>query len=145
MHNTYRTQSPRTSICTQLTADLAASFPRITRTETDTTLTARIGNGGVLAVTTTVAVAWYAGDPDHGGTLLGISPTSGGLAPGDAEDVRLTLPLTDTAATVWVVADDPGTGVGQVLETNAQNNAIDTGFFLTTQPNAPPSVQAGPD
>ncbi|MFQ5854317.1 MAG: hypothetical protein ACE5LU_01545 [Anaerolineae bacterium] len=73
--------------------------------------TARIGNGGATVAAAGLPVAFYSGDPDAGGTLLGTRTTSGALAPGDYEDVAITWNTPGLGLqTVFVVADDDGRG-----------------------------------
>jgi hypothetical protein len=86
-------------------------------------ITARIGNGGSNVAAAPVNVAFYDGDPNAGGTLLGSATTASNLNGGEFEDVTLTLspPLTG-AHTICVAADDDGTGAGMVSECNEDNN-----------------------
>jgi RHS repeat-associated protein len=101
--------------------DLIASYLRSTDVGGQTSATVRIGNAGSIFVAAGVNVAFYEGDPRTGGRLLGVSQTSKRLEIGDFEDVTLTV-ASPPLSTVWVVADDDGTGVGKVRECDEVNN-----------------------
>lgn len=118
--NTYRLNA-QPGLNPLRTADLTASYLRAGGTYQNATLTARIGNGGELFVAPAISVAFYSGDPEQGGTLLGKTVTKSRLEPGQFEDVSISVPqiaLTD----IWVVADDDGAGKGQVRESDETNN-----------------------
>ncbi|MBL9102021.1 MAG: hypothetical protein JNL82_13740 [Myxococcales bacterium] len=74
-------------------------------------LVARVRNIGQAAVPAGVPVYYYEGDPDDGGSLLGLNKTGKVLYPAEAEDVPLVLPnapqgVVDGTSVVWVVVDD---------------------------------------
>jgi hypothetical protein len=86
-------------------------------------VTARVGNGGSLVAPAGVLVSFYLGDPAAGGTLIGTAQTLAALDPGEFEDVSLTwLAPAPGAQTVFVRADDDGTGLGSVQEGFEDNN-----------------------
>ncbi len=120
VHNTYRlnAQPGRDPLAAP---DLTASYLRAIGTAQEATITARVGNGGMLAVQPGVYVAFYDADPDEGGTLLGRTITTVALNPGEYQDVSIFTPLGGPQD-IWVVADDDGTGVGQVREADENNN-----------------------
>jgi RHS repeat-associated protein len=121
--------------------DFTASFVREGASGANVTLTARIGNGGAELGSTGLPVSFYNGDPRAGGSLLGTVLTSIDLAPGQYQDVTLTLTGSPAAnGSVFVSANDRGGLVALVNECNKANNLIDSGLFL----NQPPVVNAGP-
>lgn len=82
-------------------------------------LTARIGNGGLVTPSQPATVAFHQGDPDNGGTLLG-TLTVNDLAPGAYRDVRLDgISLVD-ARDVYATVDS----LGYIQECNEGNNRI---------------------
>ncbi|MDH5646169.1 MAG: FG-GAP-like repeat-containing protein, partial [Candidatus Heimdallarchaeota archaeon] len=134
VHNSYRQNILQEGCLFQL-PDLGASHLRLSRGVDTWTLTARVGNGGNGPTGPGVAVSFYDGDPTFGAERLGTVSTTGYLAPGVYEDVRLTLPgTTTTSGSVWVVADDIGGLRGRVSETNETNNAHDSGLSLSASP-----------
>jgi RHS repeat-associated protein len=121
--------------CVYTRPDLNASYVRIATGANGKTLTARIGNQGNGLATVGIPVAFYDGDPSAGGRVLGTAGTSGLLAPGQFEDVAVTLPMTAvTSGSLWVVADDSGGLHGIVAELNELNNAFDSGLALLPSP-----------
>jgi hypothetical protein len=62
------------------------------RCDGDYALAARVRNIGHQAVPAGVPVHFYAGDPEQGGALLGVTETVKELYPAEAEDVLLPLP-----------------------------------------------------
>ncbi|MFN8548733.1 MAG: FG-GAP-like repeat-containing protein [Candidatus Eisenbacteria bacterium] len=86
-------------------------------------LVARIGNGGSNVAAAPVNVAYYDGDPNGGGTLLGVAATSINLPPGEFEDVTLLIPSSLTGThSICVAVDDGGSGVGSVHECDETDN-----------------------
>ena len=76
-----------------------------------TGLIGQVRNIGESSAPSGVPVYFYEGDPDMGGTLLGMGETSKTLYPAEAEDVILELPdpppgVVDGTSEVWVVVDD---------------------------------------
>ena len=71
--------------------DLSASYARIESTGEPPVLriAARIGNSGALGVPAGVNVAFYEGDPDAGGLLLGVRQTDVSLDPGQYLEMTL--------------------------------------------------------
>ncbi|MBM3225790.1 MAG: PKD domain-containing protein, partial [Candidatus Tectomicrobia bacterium] len=138
-HNSYRQNlSLRSGL--QPLADLTASWLRVTTVQGVPQLTARIGNGGALSAPAGIVVAFYDGDPQAGGSLLGTVSTSATLLPGAFEDV--TLPVhTTPQSSVWVIADHTGTPNGMVSECNEGNNRYNSGVQVPR--NQPPVARAG--
>ncbi|HTJ01007.1 MAG TPA: PKD domain-containing protein [Dongiaceae bacterium] len=125
--------------------DLTASYLQVDRSDlpTNVVLTARLGNSGYVAVATNVPVAFYDGDPRSGGVLLGVAHSLTNLLPGRFEDVSITWNAPVIAKhTVFVRADDPGTGVGLYNEISESNNLFSAEADLTA--NLPPVADAGP-
>ena len=120
VHNTYRLQA-QPGLNPLVSPDLTASYVQVSGTNGAATITARIGNGGELFVPPLVSIAFYDGDPQDGGNLLGTTFTRTRLEPGQYEDVSIPVP-TANVRDVWVAADDDGTGQGQVREPNETNN-----------------------
>jgi hypothetical protein len=122
--NNYR-QNEQTFGSPLAAPDLTASFIEI---DTDPCpdsvgILARIGNGGSNVAAAPIDVAFYDGDPNAGGGLLGVSQTTQNLGPGAFEDVNLVLsPALEGAHTICVVADDDGTGNGAASECDETNN-----------------------
>src|SRR4051812_12830401 len=74
-------------------------------------LVGRVRNIGSASVPPGVSVRFFEGDPQLGGTLLGMGVTSKVLYPAEAEDVVLTLAapppgVVDGSSVVFVVVDD---------------------------------------
>lgn len=113
--------------------DLTASYLRaeVTHRPPEIRLTARVGNGGAAPAPAPVEVAFYNGDPDAGGVLLGIAATSAALEPGAFEDVSLLAPPAFVGPQTLVVrADDAGQGAGRVEECDETNNRCEARFDL---------------
>ena len=73
-------------------------------------------------------MAFYNGDPAAGGTLIGVTNTTFLLRPGQAQRVHYTWtnPPSGSTVTVYVVADDFGTGSGMVSECGDDSNNTTT-------------------
>lgn len=83
------------------------------------------------AVGVRTRVAFYRGDPSAGGTLLGTTPTSRTLGHNEFEDVSLNwLHASPGLQRIVVVADDDGTGLGQVDESDEGNNKTGTAALV---------------
>ncbi|EKU96916.1 RHS repeat-associated core domain protein [Leptolyngbya sp. PCC 7375] len=138
-HNTFRLNAFPEGEGNALAApDLVASYLRLENADSDTTITARIGNGGAQVVGAGVNVAFYNGDPNEGGELLGTTQTNTRLDIGAFEDVNLTVPAgTVTLENIWVVADDDGTGRGFVNECDEENNFYHVGSQSGEPPEPP--------
>ncbi|MFN0151815.1 MAG: FG-GAP-like repeat-containing protein [bacterium] len=86
-------------------------------------LVARIGNGGSNLAAAPVSVAFYDGDPNLGGVLIGVTATTINLLPGRYEDVTFVAsPSLSGPHDIVAVADDAGGGVGAVSECNETDN-----------------------
>ena len=123
VHNTYRlnTQTEGNPLAAP---DLIPSYVRLDKTDEETIIKARIGNGGAQFVASGVNVAFFNGNPKNGGELLGATQTTTRLDVGLFEDVALSVPI-DTIALddIWVVADDNGRGRQFINECDEENNA----------------------
>ena len=124
LFNNYR-QNLQTEGSPLAAPDLTASYLQVDSSGCPDSvgIIARIGNGGSNVAAAPVDVAFYDGDPNSGGTLLGVVQTTQDLNPGEFEDVTLTLtsPLTEPR-NICAVADDDGTGAGSVSECDETNN-----------------------
>ncbi|MGA1840051.1 MAG: PKD domain-containing protein [bacterium] len=123
--------------------DLIASYIRVNLSNCpDVEIIARIGNGGALHTAPGLKVAFYDGDPDSGGTLLGTKTVDIQLNPGEYTDISYinTSSLYKTH-TLYVVADDDGTGFGRVLEIDEENNKASATFDLC---NTIPTITSSP-
>ncbi len=86
-------------------------------------LTARVSNDGGKEAAAGVSVAFYLGDPEVGGTLIGTTTTSQALDPGEWEDVSVNWDWeTPGDHDIYIVADDDGTGASQIAECEENNN-----------------------
>ena len=87
------------------------------------TLAVRIGNAGDALVAAGVPVAFHAGEPGDGGTLIGTTETSRELRPGAFQDVSFawTGPFAE-AVSIYATADDDGTGSRLLSEADRENN-----------------------
>lgn len=106
-----------------------ANFP------TAVNLSARIGNGGAIALPANVNIDFYDGDPSNGGILIGSATTSKEINAGAYEDVSITWnnPVAG-AHTVFAVADANNT----ITECSKNNNIASA--VLTLQSNVPPTI-----
>ncbi|MEI6395379.1 MAG: PKD domain-containing protein, partial [Verrucomicrobiota bacterium] len=107
--------------------DLSASLLQVGRLSlpTNALLTARLGNSGLVPVPTNVPMAFYDGNPTAGGQLIGVAHSTAVLSPGMYQDLRVTWAApTITTHTVFVVADDPGTGTNLFQEITLSNNTF---------------------
>ena len=74
-------------------------------------LVGRVRNIGSASAPPGVPVYFFEGDPEMGGSLLGMGATGKTLYPAEAEDVVLPLPdapetVKDGTSTIWVIVDD---------------------------------------
>ena len=126
--------------------DLSASYLQVGRfgLPTNVVLTARLGNSGLVTVPTNVPIAFYDGDPQAGGTLIGVAFSTNTMAPGQFEDLSINWSSpTITKHTIYVNADDPGTGVYQFQEITDSNNLFSVLEDLSAV--LPPVANAGPN
>jgi hypothetical protein len=107
--------------------DLSSSYLRVDQSgfPGSVTITARIGNSGALAIGNSIFVAFYDGNPETGGTLIGIREIITRMEPGTFVDVNL-LWNTPSGGThnIYVVADDDGAGHTRLREISELNNVI---------------------
>ncbi|MGA1841276.1 MAG: PKD domain-containing protein [bacterium] len=123
--------------------DLTASHIRVNQNNCpNMEIITRIGNGGALHTAPGLKVAFYDGDPDTGGTLLGTTTVDVQLNPGEYADISFinTTPLYKIH-TLYVVADDDGTGFGTVGEIDEKNNKAWATFDLC---NVSPTITSIP-
>jgi len=130
-YNNYRqNQLERPSGC----FDVSASYVRVTPDANpgDYTITARIGNSGALAIGNTIDVALFDGNPETGGTLLGVSQITNRMEVGACVDVTFTWsgPAAGTHS-IYIVADSNGTGLSRLREMNEGNNTGTTSINIT--------------
>ena len=119
--------------------DYSASFVRMDASEypNSATLTARIGNSGVIDAAVPLHVAFYEGDPQNGGALLGATSTQETLSSGAYEDVSLTWDAPSYGLhEIYVVVDDDGSGNGSFRESDELNNIASTTLFIGETPVA---------
>jgi Gylcosyl hydrolase family 115 C-terminal domain/K319L-like, PKD domain/FG-GAP-like repeat len=128
LDNSYRAAA--TASCPFSIPDLTASHLRVTTVGSATRLTVRIGNAGARTVPRSVAVAFYDGDPRAGGVLLDVGFTSIYLEGGLFEDVSIDVTNLITSGTIWVAADNDGTGGSRIYELNEANNLFDSDVRL---------------
>lgn len=108
------------------------------------TLTARLGNCGLVSVPTNVPMAFYDGNPKAGGALIGVARSTLSLVPGRYQDLSVAWngPAI-TNHTVYVVADDNGQGTNLFPEITLSNNTFSVVVDLAAI--LPPVAGAGPD
>ncbi len=147
VYNTYR-GNPIINGCATPADDLVASYVRKVVANGQTTITARIGNGGNTTIPAGVVVGFYDNNdtvnPHQPGTQLATVTTTTALQPGDYEDVSWLVPTEPTppiASPLWVWADSDN----QYDEDNEANNQYRSRTYLTSTPNQDPTVDAGPD
>ena len=123
-----------------LAADLSASYLRLdlARYPDSASITARIGNGGALALQPGVTASAYDGDPASGGALIGTAVTSTVLQPGAYEDVTIAWNAPSEGAHAITLKVDPDATVPECDKVN--NTASLQTFVSTGQPD--PSVAA---
>ncbi|MBM7112434.1 kelch repeat-containing protein [Archangium primigenium] len=101
------------------------------------TLSAWVRNVGDAATSAGLPVAFYQGDPDAGGTLLGTGTVATRLLPGAEARVETRLArVPGLRAKVWAVADDTGTGTGREHECEERNNTTVNEVSLQCAPSA---------
>ncbi|MEW6683736.1 MAG: CARDB domain-containing protein [Nitrospirota bacterium] len=108
VHNTYRVQAPVGEVTNPYVApNLTASYLRAVQTSTGVTLTVRIGNGGAVSAASGTVVAFYDGDPEAGGVLIGTGQTTRALAPGDYQDIFFAWTGASVGERTLVAVVDP--------------------------------------
>lgn len=115
--------------------DLVPSYLRFDQSNCPytVTITARVGNGGSLVAPGKVNVSFFDGNPVGSGVLLSTVQTSLPMNPGRYEDVLFSCaPPSIGTHTIYVRADDNGTGVGAVKEGFEDNNVHSAGVSLCT-------------
>lgn len=127
-HNTYRLNLPETGSVFAL-PDPTASYLRVTPLSglPGVLLTGRVGNGGAVALSPGMPVAFYAWDlagPGTGPTLIGLTSTSRRLEIGEHEDVsvRWSAPPVSTVLVIGMVVNDDGSGYAPVQDCDQSNN-----------------------
>lgn len=130
-HNTFRLNR-RMDADPRAIADLTASYVRVADTgaQPGSRITVRLGNAGSYKVPTGTPVAIYNTDPALGQptpqALVARGSLQTTLQPGAYEDlvVALSQPLGQLSpqGTLWIVADDDGTGVYTLSDFDRANN-----------------------
>ena len=96
-------------------------------------LVGRVTNGGGVQVSTGVPVAFYLGS--SGQVLINTATTTRALGPGQFEDVSVTWNGAVAGDhTIVIVADDDGTGSGQVAECEEGNNSAQQAVSILDVP-----------
>ncbi|GEN10346.1 hypothetical protein MFU01_53830 [Myxococcus fulvus] len=153
--NTFRANSQGTGTTSPYAAadliagEVSSSCDRTTGT---LSLHARVTNQGDAAASAGMRVAFYDGNPTSGGVLLGVATLPTVLAAGSSAVVSVALASAPGGTTtVWVRADDDGTGAGRETECIETNNAGSGPVSLACSTNVPPvalcrdvSVDASP-
>ncbi|SPD74472.1 exported hypothetical protein [uncultured Desulfobacterium sp.] len=104
-------------------------------------LSVRLGNSGGLPVTAGVPVAFYDGNPDENGVLIGVVASTLLLNPGDYEDIPFNWTGPSTGErNIFCRADDNGAGTGALDETDEGNNTVSAQMNICT---GPPPLGAG--
>jgi hypothetical protein len=139
LFNNYR-QNVQTEGSPFAVPDLTASFLRLDNSSCPDVIgiTARIGNGGANVSGVPISVAFYDGDPNAGGMLIGAAETTQNLNPGEYEDVTLFAdPALSGPHTICVLSDDNGYAEGTVNECDETNNGCCkyfSEFCVSSQP-----------
>jgi hypothetical protein len=113
--------------------DLSASFLHVDQSGMpgQVVLTARIGNSGALAIGNSFFVAFYDGDPNAGGILLGTREIITRMEPGTYVDVDFTWSSPAIGYhNLYVVADDDGAENSRLREFDELNNIVFDNFAL---------------
>lgn len=102
------------------------------------TLSVRIGNSGGATVGAGVSVAFYDGDPNSGGALIGTTSSTQSLEPGHYEDMAFqwTNPSSGIRD-IYAQADDDGTGTGALDEVDEENNLVFCEMGICIAPPSP--------
>ncbi|SPD75284.1 exported hypothetical protein [uncultured Desulfobacterium sp.] len=104
-------------------------------------LSVRLGNSGGLPVTAGVPIAFYDGNPDENGALIGVVTSTLLLEPGDYEDIPFNWTGPSTGERyIFCRADDNGAGTGALDETCEGNNTVSAQMNICT---GPPPIGAG--
>jgi hypothetical protein len=85
----------------------------------------RLGNSGETDIPAGVQVAFYSGNPDEDGVLIGTKASTGVLTTGEYEDIsfRWSNAFGDETV-IYARADDDGTGAGSLDEEDETDNLI---------------------
>ena len=100
-------------------------------------LQATVRNAGEAPAEAGLPVAFYAGKPGAGGTLLGLGALEDPLPAGASTAVTLRIPpISRGTVELFAVIDDDGTGTGREAECREENNALSRSVEFTC--NVPP-------
>jgi len=133
LNNTYRCQAatdPSTG-SPYLASDLSASFVRVDMANYpgSVAITVRVGNGGAKPAAAGLRTAFYDGDPNNGGVLLGSALTTKSLASGEYEDVAVTWNTPGEGNhTIFIKADADNT----LPECDKTNNSVSTPVYIAS-------------
>ena len=102
------------------------------------TLSVRIGNSGGATVGAGVSVAFYDGDPNSGGALIGTTSSTQSLEPGHYEDMAFQWSNPSSGIRdIYAQADDDGTGTGALDEVDEENNLVFCEMGICIAPPSP--------
>jgi len=87
-------------------------------------ISATLLNQGSVPAAANLPVAFYAGDPSSGGTLLAVVPLGSELQVGQSTQVQLPLTPLDAPVEVHLFADRDAQGQGQQPECREDNNHL---------------------
>ncbi len=136
--------------------DLAPSNFNASVSGSSRLFTVSVNNLAVGPAPSGVYTAFYDGDPQNGGKLLGTVQTTQALLQGQSQAVTLSLPVTQgLIGPIWVDVNDQGALARPVLESNTNNDFLNSEVFfnapgtptLTPTPRLAfqaPLVNAGP-
>ncbi|MBN1206708.1 MAG: DUF5011 domain-containing protein [Myxococcaceae bacterium] len=100
-------------------------------------LQATVHNQGEAEAAAGLPVAFYEGDPETGGALLGVGSLAEALPAGMSATVTLMLSsVSRRTVELFAVIDDDGTGAGSEVECREDNNTISATVAFSC--NAPP-------
>ncbi|NVJ09933.1 VCBS repeat-containing protein [Myxococcus sp. AM001] len=140
--NTFRANSQGSGVTSPYAAaDVIVTGVSTTcdRTTGTLRLSADVYNQGDAAVSAGLRVAFYQGNPDAGGTLLGVATVPSVLSAGNGAVATLALASAPGGtAELWAVADEDGTGTGRETECVETNNDGSAPVSLACSTNAPP-------
>ncbi|XXF81519.1 FG-GAP-like repeat-containing protein [Myxococcaceae bacterium GXIMD 01537] len=140
--NTFRSNSQGHGTTSPFAAsDLTLSEVRATceRASATLQLSARVKNQGDAAASAGLKVAFYAGDPGDGGTLMGVATLPEVLTAGASADASLVVEAPPGGTVeVYALVDDDGTRTGRETECIETNNLAHAALQLACAPNQPP-------
>lgn len=123
IHNTFYSNLPL-DLDPTVVADLSASYIQIDnqRDINPSTISVRVGNGGGFAAPQGISVAFYNGNPETGGELIGTTLTPISLSSNEYVDVSIGTNNLRNIEWLYIVVDDDGTGKSSIDDANRNNN-----------------------